>query len=74
MESPPWVKKKKATINPKNTNDVYCFMYAATITLYHDKLGSNPERITKILATYTQTFNWHEIDFPASYDDYAIFE
>ena len=74
MESPPWVKKKKATINPKNTTDVYCFMYAAAIALYHDKLGSNPERITKQLATNAQTFNWHEIDFPASYDDYAIFE
>ena len=74
MESPPWVKKKKATVNPKNTNDVYCFMYAATIALYHDKLGSNPERITKKLVIYTQTFNWHEIHFPASYDDYAIFE
>ena len=49
-------------------------MYAATIALYHDKLGSNPERITKKLATSAQTFNWHEIDFPASYDDYAIFE
>ena len=55
MESPPWVKKKKATINHKNTNDIYCFMYAATISLYHDKLGSNPECITKKLATYAQT-------------------
>ena len=49
-------------------------MYTANTTLYHHKLGSNPERITKKLATYTETFNWHEIDFPPSYNDYAIFE
>ena len=49
-------------------------MYAATIALYHDKLGSIPERISQKLSIYTQVFNWHDIDFPASYDDYAIFE
>ena len=38
IESPKWVKNKKATTNPKNTNDVYCFMYAATIALYHDQV------------------------------------
>ena len=27
IESPKWLKNKKATINPKNTKDVYCFMY-----------------------------------------------
>ena len=74
IESPKWLKPKKATMNPKNPNDVYCFMYAATIALYHDQLGSNPERITEKLSIYTQAFNWDEIDFPASYEDYAIFE
>ena len=74
IETPKWLKNKKATINPKNTNDVYCFMYAVTIALYHDKLGSNPERISQKLGRYTQAFNWHHIDFPASYEDYVIFE
>ena len=27
IESPKRLKNKKATINPKNTQDVYCFMY-----------------------------------------------
>ena len=71
IDSPEWLKSKKVTINPKNTNDVYCFMYATTIALYHDQLGTNPERITQKLSIYTQSFNWHEIDFPASYEDYA---
>ena len=29
IDSPDWIKKKKATINPKNTDDK-CFQYAAT--------------------------------------------
>ena len=51
-------------------------MFHATITiaLYHNELGTNPERITKKLIAYAQKFNWHEIDFPASFQDYVIFE
>ena len=44
-----WIKTKKPTINPKNINDVYCFMYAATIALYNKELGTNPETISKRL-------------------------
>ena len=40
IESPKWLKNKKATINPKNANDVYSFMCAATIAFYHNELGS----------------------------------
>ena len=53
---------------------MYCFMHAITISLYHNELGTNPERISKRLLAYAQKFNWHKIDFPASYVDYAIFE
>ena len=74
IESPKWLKDKKATINRKNTKNVYCFMYAATIALYHDQSGSNSERISQKLGIYIHSFNWHDIDFPASYEDYALFE
>ena len=47
MDSPDWLKNKKFTINPKNENYVYCFMHVITIALYHNELGSNPERISK---------------------------
>ena len=47
IETPKWLKSKKATINPKNAHDVYCFMHAITIALFHKELGTNPERITK---------------------------
>ena len=74
IETPKWLKWKKATINPKNTHDVYCFMHATAIALYHNELGMNPEQISKKLLAYAQKFNWHEIDFPACFADYAIFE
>ena len=61
-------------MNPKNTHDLYCFMHAITIALYHNQLGTNPERISKKLLAYTQKFNCHEIDFPVCFADYAIFE
>ena len=44
-----WIKTKKPTINRKNINDVYCFMYAATTALYNKELGTNPETISKRL-------------------------
>ena len=74
IDTPDWLKPKKATINPQNKNDVYCFMYAATITLYPSELGKNPRRINEKLHLYSDIFNWHNIDFPASYEDYTTFE
>ena len=32
IDSPDWIKKKKTTINPKNTDDRY-FQYAITVAL-----------------------------------------
>ena len=40
---------KKATINPKNTNDNYCFAYYATIAIYHEEIGKNLDRISSKL-------------------------
>ena len=74
IDSPPWLQHKKATINPQNFNDVYCFMYAIAIALFHEVLGKNPGRTSSKLIEYGDAFNWHEIDFPATYDDYIIFE
>ena len=37
-----WIKKKKATINPKNT-DEKCFQYAATAALNYEEIESHPE-------------------------------
>ena len=74
IPTPNWIKNKKATINPENKKDIYCFMYAITIALYHKQLGTNPEGISRKLLEHITMFNWHYIDFPASFNDYIIFE
>ena len=74
IDTPEWLKHKKATINLQNVNNVYYFMYAATIALYHSELGKNPGRISKKLDILVHCFNWHDITFPASYEDYTTFE
>ena len=38
IDSPDWIKKKKATINCKNT-DNKCFQYAATVALNYEKVN-----------------------------------
>ena len=35
IDSPDWIKKKKATINPKNEDDKY-FQYAAAVALNYE--------------------------------------
>ena len=48
-------------------------MYPIGIALCHNELGKNPGRISKKL-DINSTFNWQNIDFPASYEDYTTFE
>ena len=43
IDTPGWIKKKKATINPKNTDDE-CFQYAVTL----EDIESHPERVSNI--------------------------
>ena len=44
VDSPKWLKHKKATINPKNDDDK-CFQYAITAALNIEQIKSHPERI-----------------------------
>ena len=74
IDASDWLKNKKTTINPQNVNDVYCFMYAVTITLFNKVFGKNPGRISQNLRLHTDIFSWLHINFPASYKDYATSE
>ena len=47
IDSPKWLKNKKATINPKN-NDNNCFQYALTVALNYNNIKKDPQRISKI--------------------------
>ena len=73
IESPKWIKNKKATINPQNKDDDKCFQYAVTIALNYDKIGDHPERVSKVKPFINQ-YDWREINFPSHVGDSKKFE
>ena len=72
IDSPKWLNDKKSTINPKN-NDHKCFQYAATLALNFDNINNHPEKISKI-RPFIDKYNWKDIDFPATGNDWKKFE
>ena len=72
IDSPEWLKAKRATINPKNKNNE-CFKCAITVALNHENIGRNPQRITKI-KPFIDTYNWNDIKFPSHSNDWKKFE
>ena len=59
IDSPEWLKNKKATVNPKNNDDKW-FQYALTVALKYEGIKNNPERISKI-NPFIDQYNWKEI-------------
>ena len=47
IESPEWLRSKRATINLQN-NDDKCFQYALTVELNHQNIRNNSEGISNI--------------------------
>ena len=64
IDSPKWLKNKKATINSRN-NDNKCFQYALTAALNHQNFKNNPERLTKI-RPFSHQYDWKEIHFSSN--------
>ena len=73
IDSPEWIKNKKATINPKNDDDDKCFQYALTIALNYQNIKKDLLRIIKI-KPFIVRYNWKEIDFPSQDKDWKKFE
>ena len=73
IDSPEWIKNKKATINPQNKKDDKFFQYALTVALNHEKIEDHPERISKI-KPFIDQYNWNEINFPSTGKDWKKFE
>ena len=48
LNSPEWTKNKKTTINPIMKKDNKCFQCAVTVSLNHEEIKKDPQRITKI--------------------------
>ena len=69
---PDWLAKKKAIINPKNS-DLECFKWAVIAAMRWDEIDRDHQRISK-LRRYEDDFDWDGIKFPASIKDIKRFE
>ena len=56
IDSSDQIKKKKATINLKNTDDK-CFQYVVNAALNYKEIDSHPERIANI-KPFINKYNW----------------
>ena len=68
-----WLSDKKATVNPQNKKDDWCFKYALTVALNYEKVKNNPERISQI-KPFIDQYNWKEMDFPSTCKDWKKFD
>ena len=72
IDSPNWIKTKKATINPKN-KDNKCFQYAATVALNFEEIESRPEGVSNI-KPFINKYDWEGINYPSKLDNQKTFE
>ena len=68
VDSPDWIKNKKATINPINKKDNKYFLYAIIVALNHEEIEKDPQRITKI-KPFINKYNWKGINYPWERND-----
>ena len=73
IDSPVWIKSKKATINPKNKSDDKCMQYAISTALAYEKIDNHPERISEI-KPFINMYDWKDINFPSHKKDWNTFE
>ena len=73
IDSPEWIKNKKATIIPINKKYNKCFQYSITVLLDHEEIGKNSERITKI-KIFIYKYNWEGINCPSEKDNWKKIE
>ena len=72
IKLPEWIAKKKAVINPQNT-DEECFKWAVIAALHHEEIGKNPHRISN-LEPYVDRYNWQGMKFPVALNKIGKFE
>ena len=68
---PKVIVKKKAVINMENDDD-QCFKWAVTRAL--NPVDRDSGRVTKILKTQAEKYNWNNIEFPTKLKDIHKFE
>ena len=73
VDSPDWIRNKKAIMNPINKKENKCFKYAITIALNYEETEKHAERITKIKPLINK-YKREEINCPSEKDDWKKFE
>ena len=73
IETPHWIKIKKATLNGHNKKDNKCFQYAVTNVLNYDEIKENHHRVKKV-KPFIDKYNWTDINFPSHANDWKKFE
>ena len=64
---PDWFMKKKAIINPKNS-DMECFKWAVIAAMKWEEIDRDHQRVSK-LRRYEREFDWSGLEFPVSFRD-----
>ena len=72
IDSPYWIKNKKAVINPIDKKDK-CFQYSVTVALNYEEIKKDPRRITNI-KPFTNKYNWKGINYPSERDEWKKIE
>ena len=72
IDSPDWIKNKKATVNLKNEDDKG-FQQAVTLALNYEEIKWNPERLSNV-KPFMNKYNWKGINFASKKDDLKTFE
>ena len=73
IDSPDWIKNKKATINRINKKDNKCFQYTVTVALNYEEIKKDQQRTTKI-KSFVDKYNWAEINYPSEKDNWKKFK
>ena len=69
IDSPDWIKNKKAMINPINKKDNKCFQYAVTVALKHKEIKKDMQTTTKI-KSFINKYNSEGVNCPSEKDDW----
>ena len=69
IDSPDWIKNKKAATNPINKKDNKCFQYDVTVAINYEEIKENVLRKTKI-KPFLNKYNQEGIDFSLEKDDW----
>ena len=73
IDSPDWIKNKKATINPINKKDNKCFQYAVTVALNFEEIKKYTQRTTNI-KLFINKCNWEGTNFLSEKEDWKKIE